>query len=148
MRFILLLCIFLLCGCSSLRFPWQPGNLPKKQYSSEEILEVVIGERVRHEFRTLAEESKPKASLLDKLKALGFIGILLGVASLFFPPLAVFFGLVGRGMEFGAKRIVQGVELALEKMQDPIEKQQFLDTLSKSYDNNTKLLVAKLKNKV
>lgn len=162
MRFLIIPLLLLISGCSFLRFPDAPANQPKKQYNSRELirtepiirkiidsagkeLTLDIGQKIEHEFIMSAEETGPKPSIWSKLRSLGILGIILGVASILFPPLAMILGVVFRGLDFSTRKIVRGIDRALDNMKDKEERERFLRILSEEYDDKTKEIVAKYK---
>lgn len=115
-------------------------------------------------------------SLTQKLFILPKLWLLLMILGLFFPPIAAFMAMINKNLMVKTKQIVNGIESSLSSLEDkslspqlitklqtgaaltPDEvttvldhtkaKSKILDTLSKKFDNSTKLLVSKIKQEI
>jgi hypothetical protein len=100
------------------------------------------------ETSTLLTNEEIKLSLWERLKMLPRLWIILMLLGFIFPPISAIMAILNRNLMAKAKQIVSGVEDSLKKLDtQPEAKQAVLDTLSKKYDNSTKLFVSKVKNK-
>lgn len=162
-----ILLIVLLGGCSPLVFPKAPANHPQKQYHHTEterrapkILKVTtedgstlhlhIGEEVERSFSTGLKQTTPPKTLFQKLWAvLGpwlILFLVLNVLGVFFPVIGGVMGFVNTALGRGTRRIVTGMEKALDKLDDE-SRRKVESTLSEHFDDNTKKLVRKIKEK-
>lgn len=127
---VLLFAVFLMSGCASLN-PFQgvsnPPAQPKKMGAWEQTSRpVIVGTTadgktvVANEltYRASAEETLPKPSIWRRVMALGWGWVALMIAGLFFPPIAMIMGVVNRGLGFGVKQVVTGVQHGLDSLEE------------------------------
>ena len=93
--------------------------------------------------------AQQKTTLGEKLLVLPKLWLLLMVLGIFFPPLAGIMGFVNRKLYDEARRMVSGVEDGLKhlEIEHPDAQKKMLKAMSGRYDESTKKLVRKIKDK-
>jgi len=152
------LAAFLLGGSSINPLRWVGKNSNKTVITKSESKPIIVTgadgktyilQASKTETSTLNTSEEPKMTLWQKLMVLPKLWLLLMVLGIFFPPIAAIMGFINRNLFNKAKQIVGGVEEALHGLDEqPEAKKKVLDTLSKKYDGNTKMLVSKIKRKL
>ena len=88
----------------------------------------------------------PKMSLWERLWALPRLWLILMILGLFFPGIAAIMAKINGGLKTGITQIVEGLESAFKKVNNPEVEAKIKDELSKVYDNSTKRTVSTIKN--
>ena len=95
-------------------------------------------------------ENSDQKTLVQKLLTIPKLWVLLMVLGLFFPPIALVMGFINGRLKLAVRQMVSGIEngLASVKAVHPESEKHLLDSMSREYDESTKLLVSKVKKKL
>lgn len=177
-KFLAVIGIVLLAGCAtpSFNFPSPPKNEPTKKYHHDETIKrepvivnattasgekvtFTVGEKVEQTYSAGLQATEPKPTLFQRLwGTLGpwlILFIILNVLGIFFPVIGVAMGFFNRSVEWGARKIVGGVDRVFSKLDSEPNrtysaaevKVMIQNELSKHYDDKTKKMVNTLKAK-
>ncbi len=148
----------ILSGCATpFNFPSTPRNEPQQKFIHSETFksepkiikvggeDVYVGDKIEKTYDTGLSQTKPKASIFQKVMALGVGWIILMVLGMFFPPVALVMGIFNRGASKVTSKVVMNVEKALDRMDNTEAKEKFVKTLSENMDPGTKEAVRKIK---
>ena len=96
------------------------------------------------------ENNNESKTLIQKLLALPKLWVLLMILGFFFPPIAAVMAFINSKLKLAVRQMVSGIEngLASVKAVHPESEKKLLDSMSRKYDESTKLLVSKVKKKL
>lgn len=96
---------------------------------------------------TSNKDIQQKVTFWEWLRSLPIFVLILMGSGVVFPPVAAFLSMVYRGLKRETKRIVVGVDKALDKISDPATKEVIKTEMSKVQNESTKNLVDKIQGK-
>lgn len=129
------------------------NKIVQKQIDTIELLKDRDGKPIRSEDGTyivkrvtkIDESDKQQSvTLWERIRSLPALWLVLMIAGVFFPPIALVMGVINKGLKAGLKQIVAGLENAKKAMHP--DSVTVLDTnLSKKMDTKIKTVVKKIK---
>lgn len=124
------------------------GIRPNKTEHTEKLVPVQInGKEVMFKTVTTDNDIQQHITFWEWLRSLPLFVLFLMGLGIIFPPISLFLSNLYRSLKNETKKIVVGVDKALDKVNDPATKQIIYDEMDKVQDSSTKNLVDKIQGK-
>ena len=149
------LLVYVIAGLALLFVPNPVSNLvgvgvrPNKTVYTEkvELIKDKDGNPIATKTTVSDKDIQQRVTFLEWLSSLPALVIILMGLGVVFPPVSLFLGNVYRKLQSDTKKIVVGVDRAMDAMTDPVVKKTIKDEMAKVQDTSTKNLVDKIQGK-